>query len=67
MGSLLKKDPHLGFGVNSGFDTSRMVFQRKIVVEMSMRSLLCDMTFADICGLSVRMADKRKDLSQKGI
>lgn len=64
---MLKKEACLGFGVNSGFDTSRMVFQRKIVVEMSMRSLLCDRSFADICGLSVRMADKRKGLSWKGI
>lgn len=51
---MFKKGAGLGFGMNSGFDTSRIVFQRKIVVEMSMKSLLCDRSFANIYGLGVK-------------
>ena len=44
--------------MDSGFHTSRMLFQKKIVVEMSMRSLLCDVSFANIYVLSLRMTDE---------
>ena len=52
------KGAGFGFGMDSGFHTSRMLFQKKIVVEMSMRSLLCDMSFAGIYVLSLRMTDE---------
>lgn len=53
-----KRGAGFAFGMNSVFDPWRMVCQRKIVMEMSVRSLLCDMTFAEIYGLNVRITDR---------
>ena len=53
--TMLKKGASFGFGVNSGFDTWRMVLQWKIVLEMSMRSLLCDMNFCGYMDLYINL------------
>ena len=53
--TMLKKGASFGFGVNSGFDTWRMVFQGKIVLEMSKRSLLCDMNFCGYMDLYINL------------